>query len=499
TLPETIRGVAARFPDRVAVQFEDVAVSYSEFFSSVDRAAVQLQQAGVTSGDRVAVLAGNSIETLVAHLAPTVLGAMTVPINTRLTADEIAYILDDCRPQVVCVDDRFEALAQEAGERSEHGARIRRVADPAASSEPVAPAPIAADDPAYIMYTSGTTGRPKGAVLTHRNLLGSIANSRRSRDINSPELVWFAGLPLFHIGGILGPLTHLTVGAKSILAGTGGFSGEEAVDLLEREGVSACFFVPTQWDDICAVPGVAERTPQLRQIIWGGAPASDQLLGKLRAAFPGAEIHSSFGQTETASATCVLDGHDFAAKRGAAGRPLPAMEVRIVDEEMNDVPVGEAGEIVYRGPTVMREYWNKPEATAEAFRGGWFHSGDVGTFDSDGYVWVLSRLNDMIISGGENVYPAEVEEAVLAHPAVAEVAVAGIPHERWGQVPVAFVVPTAPATGVDHEEIRAWCRERLAGYKVPASTVVVEELPRNAAGKILRRNLIEDALVGGSR
>jgi fatty-acyl-CoA synthase len=257
--------------------------------------------------------------------------------------------------------------------------------------------------------------------------------------------------------------------------------------------VTMCIFVPTQWEAICRSEGVAGiDRDRLRVAMWGASPAPRSTLELMAARFPRAEIVSAYGQTEMAGATTLLKGLDSTRKMGSVGRPMLGVELRVVDEAMNDAGPGEVGEVVYRGPTVMAGYHDKPEATAEAFAGDWFHSGDLATLDQEGYLWLVDRKKDMIVSGGENVYPAEVERVLREHPAVDDVAVIGVPHPRWVETPLAFVVAAEGAV-VDEAELIDHCRSRLAGYKKPSGVVVVDELPRNAAGKVLKRRLRERA------
>ncbi|MCO5556208.1 hypothetical protein L7F22_009754 [Adiantum nelumboides] len=334
------------------------------------------------------------------------------------------------------------------------------------------------------MYTSGTTGRPKGAVLTHRNLMLHAFLSITHLGTAGDDRVSLSGAPLFHIAGLSGMLPTLIAGGRVIIPPSGGFDPVATVDTLERERVSSCFFVPAQWQAICAVPGIAQRDlSALRRITWGAAPASTTLIRTMIDTFPQAMVVTAFGQTECSPVTCALRGEDSVRKIGSVGTPMVGVEVRVVDADMNDVPRGEVGEIVYRGPTVMREYWGRPEATAEAFRGGWFHSGDLVREDPDGFYYVVDRAKDMIISGGENVYSAEVEEVLAAHPGVADVAVVGVPDPRWGETPLAVVVPADPAAPPDLDTLTAWCADRLARYKQPSRLALVEVLPRNPSGK----------------
>jgi acyl-CoA synthetase (AMP-forming)/AMP-acid ligase II len=339
---------------------------------------------------------------------------------------------------------------------------------------------------AFIMYTSGTTGRPKGAVLSHFNLLMNTVTMLTVMGISGDDEVWLSGLPLFHIGGLNGILPYLILGGTSVILPSGQFDAAQVVDMLEREEITGCYFVPTQWKAICEVPGVGDRKFKLRRISWGASVAPPSVLQAMADTFPGVPNYNAFGQTEMSSVTCVLKGEDAIRKMGSVGTAVPLVEAQIVDNDMKEVGSNEVGEIVYRGPTVLQEYWKKPEATAEAFAGGWFHSGDLCRQDEDGFIYVVDRKKDMIISGGENIYCAEVEAVIDAHPKVQEVAIIGVSHERWVETPRAVIVPVNPEDPPTEAEIIEWCRDRLASYKKPSSVVVIHQLPRNASGKVLK-------------
>ncbi|MER2091157.1 MAG: long-chain-fatty-acid--CoA ligase [Saccharopolyspora rectivirgula] len=498
---------AARlFPRKVAFQCGDDQRTYAELDERVTRLARALAARGVARGDRVAVFMQNSLELVEAYFATCRLGAIVVPVNFRLVAGEITYTPNAAEAKAR-VGDRERAdtaaavrprvpsvttvLATNGAEQTPGlGAEAYEAALAAESPEPLL-IDVPESDPAFIMYPSGTTGRPKGAVLTHHNLVMNTLNCAVTQGIHDPEEVWLSGLPLFHIGGLNGILSYLMFGGRSIIMRSGNFDAAETVDTMEREGVTACYFVPTQWKAICEVPGIENRKLSLRRISWGASVAPPSVLQAMARTFPNVPNYNMFGQTEMSSVTCVLRGEDAIRKMGSVGTPVVNVEARIVDEELNDVPVGEVGEIVYRGPTVMREYWRNPEATAEAFAGGWFHSGDLCRMDEDGFIYVVDRKKDMIVSGGENIYCAEVEAAIDSHPKVAEVAVVGIPHEKWVETPCAVVVPTDPADPPTLEEVVEHCRARLASYKKPTSLVVVDELPRNASGKVQKFKLRE--------
>ena len=499
---EQLARIARKHPDRVAFVCGDDARTFRDVNDRVTRLARGLAARGVTQSDRVAVLMGNSIEMVEAIFAGWRLGAIVVPVNFRLVAAEVEYILGDCGARAVVVDEALSPLV-EASRRSLPGLEtVVVLGGPSSAGESFDDLLAAASDdplvidvpeeaPALIMYTSGTTGRPKGAVLTHFNLVMQTFNSMIQQGIAGDDDVWYANLPLFHIGGLVGILPYVMTGGCSVILPSGQFDPKAAVHDLERYGVTGCVFVGMQWDEICDVAAAGERDLRLRRMSWGAANTPVPVLEKMSRTFPEVPIFSFFGQTEMSPVTCVLHAEDAERKRGSVGKPVVNVEARIVDEQMNDVAPGEVGEIVYRGPTVMQGYWNMPEANEEAVAGGWFHSGDLCRMDDEGYIYVVDRRHDMIISGGENIYCPEVEAAISAHPGVAEAAVIGVPHRRWGETPLAVVVPADPASPPREDEIVAWCRERLASYKKPTSVVIVDALPRNATGKVVKPVLRE--------
>ncbi|HEX4751523.1 MAG TPA: long-chain fatty acid--CoA ligase [Solirubrobacterales bacterium] len=485
TVPGLVSRSARRDPDAPALAFEGERRSFGELQERSDRLAAALTGRGVAAGDHVAMLQYNGIEFVEAFLGIQKVGACAVPVNFRLAREEVDFVLADCGAVLAIADPELALRA---------GALPTLVVGPAYEEALAAAAParpeyeVQGEDLAFLMYTSGTTGRPKGAMLSHQNLVVNTTNWLYEVGAHTDD-VWLSGLPLFHIGGLNGVLPFLHLGALAVIEPSGGFDPSRSIARLAEHDVSMCFFVPTQWQEICssAAVGKVDRE-RLRIAMWGASQAPLPTLELLAATFPSVEIVNAFGQTEMSSNTCFLRGADAIRKMGSVGRPALGVEARIVDEEGADVPQGEVGEIVYRGPTVMQGYHGRPEATAEAFAGGWFHSGDLVREDSEGFIYVVDRLKDMLISGGENVYPAEVERALIDHPAVAEVAVVGVAHPRWVETPLAVVV-AASGPEVGEEELIAFCRERLAGYKKPAAVVFVDELPRNAAGKVLKRQL----------
>ena len=479
-------------PGATALRFNGQTITWADLHHRVSRLAAALHRRGVRSGDRVMILMLNRPEFIEATLAANQLGAIAVPVNFRLTPPELAFLVEDCGSAVLITEPLLAPVAEAVRDLAPTLTTVV-VADQdyeeliAEQGEPAPPADIENDSPALIMYTSGTTGRPKGAVLTHANLAGQTMTAIYT---NPPRLghdVGFIGVPLFHIAGIGNVLPAITLGAPTVIHPLGGFDPAALLDVLAAEKVTGIFLVPAQWQAVCAEQQARPRELSLRTLSWGAAPASDTLLRQMAETFPGCNIVAAFGQTEMSPVTCMLLGEDALRKLGSVGRVIPTVAARIVDEDMNDVPVGEVGEIVYRAPTLMAGYWNNPQATAEAFAGGWFHSGDLVRSDAEGYIWVVDRKKDMIISGGENVYCAEVENALAAHPAILEVAVIGRPDDKWGEVPVA-VAATSDA-GLDLEELRSFLDERLAHYKHPKALEIVDALPRNPAGKVLKTEL----------
>ena len=504
---EQLARTTRKTPDARALKFGDEQRTFRELDERVTRLANALAERGVSYGDRVATFMMNRLEVVETYLAACRLGAICVPINFRLVPDEVTYIASDSGTTALVVD---SDLAETGGVVRERVPAIKTclvVADNADAAgpgaelyEPVLAAgsdeppviDVPEHDPAFIMYTSGTTGRPKGAVLSHFNLLINTYNVMASIGVREADEVFLSGLPLFHIGGLNLISPQLLLGGTSVILPTGEFDPALTVDLLERDEVTGCYFVPTQWQQICAVPGIRERKLKLRRLLWGASVAPPSVLQAMSETFPGVPTYNCFGQTEMSSLTTVLSGEDAIPKMGSVGKPIVNVEARIVDVEMSDVPQGEVGEIVYRGPTVMQSYWNNPEATAEAFYGGWFHSGDLVREDEDGYMYVVDRKKDMIISGGENIYSAEVEAVIDAHPKVREVAIIGAPHEKWVETPLAVVVADDSSDPPSEDEIIEWCRGRLASYKKPTRVVFVDALPRTASGKVLKFELRQE-------
>ncbi len=489
-------------PGATALRFLGHTTTWADLDRRVSALAGALSRRGVGFGDRVLILMLNRTEFIESFLAANKLGAIAVPVNFRMTPPEIAFLVSDCDAKVMIAESVLASVAIAVRDLDPNLATVV-VAGSATEEgvlgyddlldevgEPAPPVDIPNDSPALIMYTSGTTGRPKGAVLTHANLAGQAMTNlfTTGADINND--VGFIGVPLFHIAGVGNMITGLLLGLPTVVYPLGSFDPGALLDVLEAEKVTAIFLVPAQWQAVCAAQHANPRELRLRVLSWGAAPASDSLLRDMSETFPGSQILAAFGQTEMSPVTCMLLAEDAVRKLGSVGKVIPTVTARVVDDDMNDVEVGQVGEIVYRAPTLMEGYWNNPKATAEAFAGGWFHSGDLVRQDEEGYVWVVDRKKDMIISGGENIYCAEVENVLAGHPAILEVAVIGRNHEKWGEVPVA-VVALAAVTQPDLSlaDLDDFLTGRLARYKHPKHLEVVEALPRNPAGKVLKTEL----------
>jgi fatty-acyl-CoA synthase len=492
---------AAMRPDATAVRFRGVATTWRDLAERSFSLAAALRERGVGHGDRVALLTLNHPFFLESVIAINTLGAMAVPLNVRLAPPELDYIIGDSAPAAILVDAPLAPLlaavpgiAERIPTRvvigeSPEGSDLIPYEDLVATHEPLDLPDVPEETTALVMYTSGTTGRPKGAMLSHRNMQIQALTCIRAMEMFDESDVGFLTAPFFHIAGLGSIVANLLVGAPTVIHPLGAFDPAEVLDAYEREGATIVFNVPQQWQLICAQPDIEQRDLKLRIISWGAAPASDTLLRAMGEKFPDALNVAVFGQTETSPITCVLRGEESLRKLGSVGKPIPTIQYRVVDADMNDVPTGEVGEIVYRGPTVMQGYWNKPDETAAAFEGGWFHSGDLVRQDEEGYVWVVDRKKDMIISGGENIYCAEVENAIAAHPAVMEVAVIGRPDDRWGEIPVAVISLRPDADELTAEALREFLADRLASYKHPRVVSVVDALPRNAGGKVVKAAL----------
>jgi acyl-CoA synthetase (AMP-forming)/AMP-acid ligase II len=471
---------ARRFARREAF----AGFTWAEVDARVNRLANALD---VAPGERVAILAHNDHRYLETYWALAKRGAIAVPLNFRLLEDERAALLAHAEVCGIVLGPEY-ADAPAPGWRLCFGDEYES-ALLGASAEPPGEGP-GADDPFAIMYTSGTTGLPKGAVVTHGNLESNVYNQAIA-DKADPDDVNLTVTPLYHMGALFMATTYTALGCSNPILER--FEPAAALAAIERERATTCLLVPTMLRMVLDEPSFAARDlSSLRLVFYGGGPMPLAVLRRAIDAI-GCGFTQGYGLTETIEATFLvagdhaLDGEPARERRlASAGREAVNAEVRVVDPLGDDLPPGEIGEILIRGPSVIREYWRAPELTAQTIRDGWFHTGDAGYRDEDGYLFVVDRLKDVIISGGENVYPKDVEEVLYAHPAVAEVAVIGTPDETWGEVVTAVVVAREP---VEPDALLEHCRARLAGYKRPRAVRFMDALPRNPSGKILKREL----------
>ncbi|MQY24852.1 fatty-acid--CoA ligase FadD5 [Nocardia aurantia] len=488
-------------PDRPAISYLDRTTTWRELDNRSRAFAAALHRRGVRFGDRVLMALLNRTEYLEAVLGANLIGAIPVPVNIRMSPAEVAYLATDSGAEVI-VTEKLLAPLMAAARASTGTISTMIVVDNGEDPAHLDYETLLAEDPAglpeidvpedtvaLIMYTSGTTGKPKGAMLTHTNLQAQAVTTINCVQGGSDDDVASVVPPIFHIAGLAAFAPVLYRGTRSVIHPLGAFDPDAMLDTMEREGTTSVFMVPAQWQAICAAQQARPRNLALRTISWGAAPASDTVLTAMNETFPEALNMTAFGQTEMSPVTCVLEGKDAIRKLGSVGKVVPAVTARVVDPMMNDVKPGEVGEIVYRGPNLMKGYWNNPQGTAEAFRGGWFHSGDLVRQDEEGFLYVVDRAKDMIISGGENIYCAEVENALYAHPSITEAAVIGRAHQKWGEVPVAVIVLTPGAGNVTLTDLEPHLNEHLARFKHPKDLVIVDELPRNASGKVVKPEL----------
>lgn len=469
-------------PDRVALTYGKENRTYRELTTRVNRLASALRGLGVRRGDRVAYLGPNHPALVETFFAAGALGAVFVPLNTRLAPPELEYVLRDAGAEILLLGEGRDG----AGLPGRH-VPADGFEDLVASGDPEPlDEPVALDDPCLIMYTSGTTGRPKGAVLTHGNLIWNCYNLLLGVDVTSDEMTLISA-PLFHVAALNQTLlpTFLKGGCSVLMPS---WEVDACYDLIEEHGITWMFGVTTMFAAFARSPRWPDADlSSLRHLMAGGASVPAALIRTYQER--GLVFCQGYGLTETAPGATFLEASQSARKVGSAGVPVFFADVRVVRADGTDAPPGEPGEVLIQGPNVTPGYWRDPDATGAAFTpDGWFHSGDVAVLDEDGHLYIVDRVKDMFISGGENVYPAEVEAAIFEHPAVAEVAVLGVPDAKWGEVGRAFLV-LRPGAQVTAGELRDFLRSRLASYKIPVYVDVVDELPKTGSGKIHKPRL----------
>ncbi|MBI2217146.1 MAG: long-chain fatty acid--CoA ligase [Candidatus Rokubacteria bacterium] len=495
---------AARFPDRACLVWGDETITYAELDRRSAATAAGLAKLGVSRGDVVAILLYNCPELLEAMFAVSRIGAVFMPINWRLAGEEVAYIASHAGTSCVISEPELAPLAEAARSRLD-GARFVSVGPPPGGwtafaalreADPPPIEPVGPDDLHRLMYTSGTTARPKGVMITYANLYWKNVAHVIEFGITGADKGLACG-PLYHVGALdLTTTTVLYAGGTVEIHRT--FDADQVLDTIETRGITNVWLAPSMVNALLAHPTLDRRDLSgLKLVIDGGEKMPLPLIERLLRAFPSAWFADAYGLTETVSGDTFLDKRKTVEKIGSVGTPCLHLEVAIRDDEDRPVPAETLGEIVLRGPKVFKGYWKDPEATAAAFRGGWFHTGDIGYLDPDGFLYIVDRKKDLIISGGENIASPEVERVLYEHPAVLEASVVGRPDPRWGEVPVAFVVLRDGAKAAA-EELQEFCRARLARFKVPRAVEFIDALPRNPSGKVLKRVLREQARPGGA-
>ena len=498
----TVDGVlhrsATRTPERTALIFEERSWTYAELDDAVTRAAAHLISLGATKGDRIAAYGRNSDAYLIGYLACARAGLVHVPVNFALQGEELAYLLEQSGSTMVLVDPALRSAVDALRSRTgvEQVLELREGPGSLLAQALEGPVPeldveVADTDLVQLLYTSGTTSRPKGAMMTHRALVHEYLSCLAALDLKADDHPLHA-MPLYHSAQMhVFLMPWLAVGATNTLVET-----PDPADVLRRieaDRHGAFFAAPTLWVAMAGRPEFDDRDlTSLRKAYYGASIMPGPVLERLRTALPELGFYNCFGQSEIGPLATVLRPEEHADRPSSAGRSVLFVEMRVVDDQGREVAPGEPGEVVYRSPQLCEGYWDKPEETAEAFRDGWFHSGDLVRADAEGYIEVVDRIKDAINTGGVLVASREIEDVLFAHPDVAEAAVVGMPDAKWIEAVTAFVIPTAEADADTlPDRLVAHVKERLAPFKVPKEVRLVTELPRNASGKILKRELRE--------
>ncbi|MCX5366043.1 acyl-CoA synthetase [Streptomyces sp. NBC_00124] len=487
TVDGVLRRSARRTPARVAVEYGDRSWTYEELDEAVSRAASVLLAEGLTPGDRVGAYGRNSDAYLIAFLACARAGLVHVPVNQNLTGEDLAYIVGQSGSALVLADPDLAGRLPDAVRtlplHDADDALLARL-----ESAPVYDGPEPrSEDLVQLLYTSGTTALPKGAMMTHRALVHEYLSAITALDLSAGDRPVHA-LPLYHSAQMhVFLLPYLAAGATNIILDAP--DGDRILDLIEADRADSLFAPPTVWIGLSNRPDFTTRNLDgLRKAYYGASIMPVPVLERLRERLPKLAFYNCFGQSEIGPLATVLAPDEHKGRMDSCGRPVLFVDARVVDEDGKEVPDGTPGEIVYRSPQLCEGYWDKPEETADAFRDGWFHSGDLAVRDAHGYFTIVDRVKDVINSGGVLVASRQVEDALYTHDAVAEVAVIGLPDERWIEAVTAVVVPRE-GEEVEEAELIAHAREKLAHFKAPKQVLFVDELPRNASGKILKREL----------
>jgi len=492
---------ARKFPQRIALICEQEWMTYQEFNDRTNRLANGMLRLGLKKGEKVAVLLFNSIPLVEILFASAKTGGVFTPINFRFTAEEVFYILDHSDARFFIYGEEFSELVEKVRPR------LKKVEFYFSIGESVSPSilnyeaflrgslaqepdvPLSEKDECQLMYTSGTTGKPKGVLLTHENLLWNLFNTILGREEKEGETSLVIG-PLYHTAALNNHfLTRVALAGTSVLVRH--FDPEKVMEIVEKERVTVISGAPAAYHLMLSLPDGRYDTRSITKCTTGASILPNETKERLTKLFPNLSgIYDVYGCTEATPSIAILKAKDSLKKKECVGPAVPFLEVRIVDDQDRDLPVGEVGELICRGPNVMKGYYKDEEATREALRGGWLHTGDLTRMDEEGFIYIVDRKKDMIVSGGENIYPREIEEILYSHPKIEDAAIVGVPDPLWGESVRAVVVLKRGETMIE-EEVIEYCKSHLASYKKPKSVWFVESLPRNPSGKVLKTVLRE--------
>jgi acyl-CoA synthetase (AMP-forming)/AMP-acid ligase II len=512
-LGQVLKVNAKKFPHTVALKDSERAFTYPETNRRVNKLAHSLLSLGLNKGDKVAVLLENSIEIAEVYLATAKTGLVIVPINFRLVGPEVEYIANNSDAKAFIVHDEFAPTVDAiklnlknivpdnyivVGEEREGYREYEAFIREASESEPEAK--VEPEDTWILIYTSGTTGKPKGVVRSHESHIAFYLINAVDFGFNEHD-VCLNVMPLCHINSTFYTFTFTYIGGSAYIHPARSFRAEEVLEIIEREKITFISLIPTHYSLILNVSEEVRKrdVSSIRKLLCSSAPVRKDMKLAIMEFFPGVELYEAYGSTEAGIVT-ILKPEDQMRKLGSIGfEALGTDFVKILDEQGNEVGVGEIGELYSRGPMLFDEYYKLPEKTASSFRGEWFTAGDMARRDEDGFFEIIDRKDNIIITGGEHVYPSEIEKVIGFHPGVFDVAIAGLPHEKWGEAVTAFVIPKAPNDPPTEEEIIAFCQGKMAGYKRPKSVRFIsqEEMPRTGSGKILYRALRERYSISG--
>ncbi|CAB1059782.1 Long-chain-fatty-acid--CoA ligase (EC [Olavius sp. associated proteobacterium Delta 1] len=496
---------AGKYPKRTAIISQEGRWSYTAFDERTNRLAGAFLNAGLKKGDRIAILFYNSSYFVEAYFAAVKIGLVVTPVNYRFTGSEVTYVLNDAQPLLLLYGPEFEKTLRAVRDQlvsvrhfvSPHNTGTSLAVDfedflAGGRADIAIPASrVNENDPCQLMYTSGTTGKPKGAMLTHRNVLWNLFNTIWAREDKAGERAVIVG-PLYHTAALNNHLTiQVALGGTSIIIRK--FEPQSLLQTIEKEKATIVSGAPALYNKLLQHPSAHEYdTRSITKCTSGSDKLPMEIKKRLLKFFPNITgVYDVYGLTEASPGISILNAADSLRKDGSVGKILPFVDARIVDKEHNSLPPGEVGELICRGPNVMQGYHRNPQATKVSIQNGWLFTGDLARMDSEGFLYIVDRKKEMIVSGGENIYPREIEEVIVKHPSVADVAVIGIPHPTWGETVKAFVVPRH-GRAIDEKEVIDFCKKYLASYKKPAVVAFLPEIPRNPSGKALKRILMEE-------